>query len=158
MLWICFRGTEIHMKATITEESKVVIGVKCSMKHIDQKHLNNQQNHYKSKFKKINRIRGKTYTCHWLLCHVGAVEVFLVWGDFPAQRGLDHDGMCIKQCPEVSDKLSVFMNSCRLWILYTASRRHQISSQRSRRSSLSVQWSSKPSLKVSFSIHTGLSF
>lgn len=38
------------MKATITEEFNVVNGVKCSMKHIDQKHLNNQQNDYKSRF------------------------------------------------------------------------------------------------------------
>lgn len=38
------------MKAKVTEEFKVVNGVKCSMKHIDQKHLNNWQNYYKSRF------------------------------------------------------------------------------------------------------------
>lgn len=43
------------MKATITEEFKVVNGVKCSMKHIDQKHLNNQQNDYKSRFLKKDK-------------------------------------------------------------------------------------------------------
>lgn len=64
------------MKATITEEFNVVNGVKCSKKHIDQKHLNNQQNDYKSRFKKKDK-RKKVHLSR-LPCHVGAVEVFLV--------------------------------------------------------------------------------